>query len=194
MERKSRSKSDDWQVVYMDLMTIMMVFFVILWSISQGKDEGLSPTPGSETTHMVNLPSDVLFRPGKSHLTPEGKQVFGQLLGEDPEAVLSFDTGGLTRRRLVIHGHTDSDGKKSENLQLGYERALAAYHAIRAYGPQVADNVTLCTHADNTPVTATPKVTGKLTATQLAELKAAKSKNRRITIEDKIEGMQLEEP
>lgn len=194
MERKSRRSGDDWQVVYMDLMTIMMVFFVILWSISQGKDEGLSPTPGSETTHMVNLPADVLFKPGKSAMTAGGKEVFKKLLGDQPETVLNFDSGGLTRRRLVIHGHTDSDGKKSENLELGYKRALAAYREIKAYGPQLADNVTLCTHADNSPMQATPAISGKLTQAQRQSLIEAKSKNRRITIEDKIEGLSLEEP
>ena len=39
---RTRSGGDSWQVIYMDLMTIIMVFFVILWSINQGKDLGIS--------------------------------------------------------------------------------------------------------------------------------------------------------
>ena len=44
-----------WQIIYMDLMTIMMVYFVILWSAetsSKKKDSeftGISPTIGDQT-------------------------------------------------------------------------------------------------------------------------------------------------
>ena len=48
--------------------------------------------------------------------------------------MLNFDTGGLTKRMLVIHGHTDNDGKKDKNLDLGFQRALATYREIAKYG------------------------------------------------------------
>ena len=42
--KKKRSRGEPWQVIYTDLMTIIMVFFVILWSTNQGKDIGISET------------------------------------------------------------------------------------------------------------------------------------------------------
>ena len=60
-----------WQIIYMDLMTIMMVFFVILWSLNKGKDDGLSQTVGTETPRMIQLSSDILFPPGKDQMKEE---------------------------------------------------------------------------------------------------------------------------
>ena len=179
-------RSEPWQVIYMDLMTIIMVFFVILWSINQGKDVGVSETVGDQTTRMVSLPGDVLFAPGKKKLTKEGSAVFSKLFKDDTGTVLNFETGGLVQRLLVIHGHTDSDGKKGENIDLGYFRAKAAYREIKKHGKQVSDHVVICTHADNSPETFVPKFQGRLTDAQRSLVRGAKAKNRRITIEDKL--------
>lgn len=190
--RKER-KSESWQVVYMDLMTNIMVFFVILWSLNQGKDVKISDTIGDHTSRMVTLPGDIIFAPGKTYLSSEGKEVFKKLFTDENGAVLSFDGNALTKRFLVIHGHTDGDGKKEENIQLGFGRAVAAYREIKLYSKDVPDHVVLCTHADNSPAIEVPHLTGKLSEAQRGILRAAKAKNRRITIEDKIAtGIQAE--
>ena len=187
---RPRASSAHWQIIYMDLMTIMMVYFVILWSAEQGSKDseftGISPTIGDQTVRMINLPGDVLFSSGRSELTGEGRDVFVKLFGDDASAVLSFDQGGLARRQLVIHGHTDAVGNKDENFALGYERAFAVYKEIRKYGQEVPDNVVICTHADNSPAVAVPALTGKLSDEERQELRATRAKNRRITIEDQI--------
>lgn len=180
-----------WQIIYMDLMTTMMVFFVILWSADQGKAEpetqtGISMTVGDQTVRMVNLPGDVLFASGQSRLSDEGKAVFSRLFGDDPGAVLSFDQGGLARRQLVIHGHTDAVGDKDENFALGYERARAVYQEVRKYSSEVPDHVVICTHADNSPNVVVPPPSPGMTDEQKAALKASHAKNRRIAIEDQL--------
>ncbi|MEL6339267.1 MAG: flagellar motor protein MotB [Myxococcota bacterium] len=179
-----RRRSESWQVIYMDLMTIIMVFFVILWSINQKKDGGFSQTVGDQSVTTVNLPGDVLFASGKTKLTPEGKKVFKKLFND--ESVLNFDTSGLVKRLLVIHGHTDSDGPKDDNFALGYFRALAAYREIQGYGEDLADHAVICTHADNTPAQDVPAFEGEMTPAEASLIRDAKSKNRRITIEDKV--------
>ncbi len=181
-----RRDQKSWQVVYMDLMTNIMIFFVILWSISQGKDDGVDATIGNESAQLVNLPGDVLFPPGKSNITPEGAEVFQKLFSLDGQSILSFETNPLSKRMLVVHGHTDGDGSKDENLNLGYERAYAAYNQIRKFSKDVAEHVIICSHADNTPAQEVPNFSGKLSPTQQQALRQAKSKNRRITIEDKV--------
>ena len=181
-----RRDQKSWQVVYMDLMTNIMIFFVILWSISQGKDDGVDTALGNEYAQLVNLPGDVLFPPGKANITSEGSEVFQKLFNIDGQSILSFETNPLSKRLLVVHGHTDGDGKKEDNLNLGYERAYAAYNEIKKYSKDVPDHVVICSHADNTPAQEIPSFTGKLSQAQTQALRSAKAKNRRITIEDKV--------
>jgi outer membrane protein OmpA-like peptidoglycan-associated protein len=183
---RQRRGFDVWQIVYIDLMTNVMIFFVVLWAVQRApKKSGISETVGTETVKMVDLPGDVLFPVGKSDISDEGHQVFSKLFS-DSETVLNFDTGGLTKRMLVIHGHTDGDGKKDKNLDLGFQRALATYREIAKYGPGVADHVVLCSHADNTPARDVPAFTGNLTPAEESAINEAKAKNRRIIIEDKL--------
>lgn len=195
MNRFSRARvrrgSDSWQVIYMDLMTIIMVFFVILWSINQKADNTLSETVGDQTVNVINLPGDVLFSSGSTKLTREGEVVVRKIFNN--KSVLNFDTGGLVKRLLVIHGHTDSDGPKADNFELGYERARAAYEEIRQYGEDLADHAVICTHADNSPAQEVPDFEGDMTRAEAALVRRAKRKNRRITIEDKVVN-RFEEP
>lgn len=170
----------------MDLMTNIMVFFVIIWSLSPGADDGISDTIGDVTTRLINLPGDVLFSPGKASLSGEGKDVLGKLFrDQDGNGVLGFDDNGVVKRMIVIHGHTDNDGQKSKNIDLGYRRALSAYQEIQRYNPGLSEHAVICTHADNSPVEEVPLFKGKISKEQREILRGLKSKNRRITIEDR---------
>ena len=184
---RQRKAFETWQIIYIDLMTNVMIFFVILWAIQSRQNKGgISDSIGTETVKMVNLPGDVLFPPGKGELSEEGRKVVGKLFAEDSKTVLGFDTGSLTKRMLVIHGHTDNEGAKDTNLDLGYQRALAAYREIRKYGSDLSDHVVICTHADNSPSQEVPAFGGLLSLAEQNAVKEAKAKNRRITIEDKL--------
>jgi len=189
--RTSRPRSEVWQIIYIDLMTQIMMFFVILWSIGQlsSHAKGVSKSVGDETVHMVTLPGDVLFPSGKSKLSPDGEAVFGKLFQDSTGEVLNFDTGGLTRRVLVVHGHTDGDCAKEDNFVLGFQRALSVYKEIKKYGPEIVDHAVLCSHADNSPAKAVPQFQGTVSPAQAATLSEAKSKNRRIAIEDQVESV-----
>ena len=184
---RTRKSFDSWQIIYIDLMTNIMIFFVILWAIQNRTNKpGVSDTVGTQTVKMVNLPGDVLFPPGRSELSHEGQSVLTKLFADETGTVLNFDSGPLTRRELVIHGHTDNDGEKEANLELGHLRALNAYREIKKHGELLADHVVICTHADNTPAQEVPGFGGTLSATEQAAVRAAKARNRRITIEDKV--------
>jgi len=192
---RQRRAFDVWQIVYIDLMTNVMIFFVVLWAVqSRPRKSGISDTVGTETVKMVTLPGDVLFSSGKSDLTDSGHEVMSKLFSDDTHTVLNFDVGPLQKRMLVIHGHTDNEGQKEKNLDLGYQRALAAYREIARYGTDVPDHVVICTHADNTPAEEVPAFGGTLSAAEQAAVKEAKSKNRRITIEDKLVSRAKVEP
>jgi flagellar motor protein MotB len=185
--RQERRTFDIWQIVYIDLMTNVMIFFVVLWAVqSRPKKSGISDNLGTETVKMVSLPGDVLFGSGKSDLSDGGREVMSKLFNDETHTVLNFDVGPLQKRVLVIHGHTDNEGQKEKNLELGYQRAMSAYREIARYGSDVPDHVVICAHADNTPAVEVPAFGGTLTATEEAAVRQAKAKNRRITIEDKL--------
>jgi flagellar motor protein MotB len=178
-----------WSIIYIDLMTQIMAFFVIVWAVEKGtkliatKAIGSGVGMGDQTARMVDLPGDVLFASGQTTLATDGRTALDKLFGDAESGVLSFDQGGLAQRKLVIHGHTDDVGDKDKNFLLGYERALAVYQEIRRYSKDLPDHVVLCTHADNTAA---------LVVTPPTE--QSRAKNRRITIEDLVVAPPVEEP
>jgi len=184
--KRRKSAAEPWMVIYTDLMTIIMVFFVILWSLNQGKDIGISETIGDISTRMISLPGDVLFPPGKFDLSDEGVTVFKNIFYDESGQVLNFQNNGLTKRMLVIHGHTDGDGDKDKNFELGFRRAYAAYNEVKNYNAEIVEHAVICTHADNSPQLEVPRFEGKISKAQKETLKLTKAKNRRITIEDTV--------
>ena len=149
--------------------------------VTQTPSLGTGVGMGDQTARMVDLPGDVLFASGQTQLASDGRAILDQLFGDADSGVLSFDQGGLAQRKLVIHGHTDDVGIKDANFQLGYQRAYAVYQEIRRHSKEVPDHVILCTHADNTPARAVPPPP---VARPVAD--EARTKNRRITIEDLV--------
>jgi flagellar motor protein MotB len=176
-----------WSIIYIDLMTQIMAFFVIVWSVEHGARVTQTPSLGTgvgmgdQTARMVDLPGDVLFASGQTAMAVDGKAILDKLFGDADSGVLSFDQGGLAQRKLVIHGHTDDVGVKDANFQLGYQRAYAVYLEIRRHSKEVPDHVVLCTHADNTPARALPPAPVDRTVAD-----EARARNRRITIEDLV--------
>ena len=187
IRKMQKPKFDVWPIIYIDLMTQIMAFFVIVWSVEHGAKLRQTPSlgtgvgMGAQTVRMVDLPGDVLFASGQTAMAADGKGIVDKLFGDTASGVLSFDQGGLAQRKLVIHGHTYDVGVKDANFQLGYQRAYAVYQEIRRHSKEVPDHVVLCTHADNTPARALP-----VPATDRSVADEARSKNRRITIEDLV--------
>jgi len=191
--RHKKSHGALWSIIYIDLMTQIMAFFVIVWTIEHGSKATATVNlatgfgTGDQTVRMVDLPGDVLFASGKTELGADGKDVIGKLFGDPASGVLNFDRGGMAQRKLVIHGHTDDVGIKDANFQLGYQRAWSVYQEIRRHSKELPDHVVLCTHADNTPQATPPAAPDpKLTEEEKAVIAAARAKNRRITIEDLV--------
>lgn len=193
-KRAKKSHGALWSIIYIDLMTQIMAFFVIVWTLEHGAratqtqdvGSGFGMGMGDQTVRMVDLPGDVLFASGKTDLASDGKEVITKLFGDPSGGVLDFDRGGLAERKLVIHGHTDDVGIKDENFALGYQRAWSVYAEIRKHSKELPDHVVLCTHANNTPTRPLPPLEATLTEEEKAVIREARAKNRRITIEDLV--------
>jgi flagellar motor protein MotB len=185
-----------WSIIYIDLMTQIMAFFVIVWTLehgakatqtaSLGTGMGAGVGMGDQTVRMVDLPGDVLFPSGETELGADGRAILDRLFGEPASGVLSFDRGGLAQRKLVIHGHTDDVGPKDKNFELGYRRAWSVFAEIRRHSRELPDHVVLCTHADNTPASPPLAPRAAPTPSERAAIQAARAKNRRIAIEDLV--------
>ena len=88
---RPRRAFDIWQIIYIDLMTNVMIFFIILWAIQTRQSKpGVSDTTGTQTVKMVNLPGDVLFPSGSARLSKDGQGVLGKLFKDDTGTVLGL--------------------------------------------------------------------------------------------------------
>jgi outer membrane protein OmpA-like peptidoglycan-associated protein len=82
---------------------------------------------GADQTVQTQLDAmpPVTFETGSAVLTPEGSQILARVA-----AILSANP----TVRVVIRGHTDSDGTPESNLTLSQARAQAVLDALRALG------------------------------------------------------------
>ena len=81
--------------------------------------ETVDPANGS-----IALESDVLFESGQYDLTERGKRFVDEFLPVYLNVLFSDEYRGYVSE-IIIEGHTDSDGKYLDNLELSQQRALA---------------------------------------------------------------------
>ena len=194
--RAAEAKFDIWPVVYIDLMTQIMMFFVILWSISQmqAQKKGVTTPSATQTVHEVTLPGDVLFPSGKTELTPAGRGRVREAVQGRHRRGADFETGGLHEARAR------DPRPHRQRWQEGQElRARLPARAGRVQGdPEVRPRDRRPRRASaRTPTTRPrkrcPLFTGTLTPAQAQALGEARSKNRRITIEDQVNSVVKDE-
>ncbi|WP_345972813.1 OmpA family protein [Sulfurimonas diazotrophicus] len=73
----------------------------------------------------LRFASNVLFNQGEATLKPEAKQELSRVLGHYIDALLSDKQMRRYIDRIIIEGHTNSDGSYLFNLELSQQRALA---------------------------------------------------------------------
>ena len=72
----------------------------------------------------IALESDVVFESGQYDLTERGKRFVDEFLPVYLNVLFSDEYRGYVSE-IIIEGHTDSDGKYLDNLELSQQRALA---------------------------------------------------------------------
>jgi flagellar motor protein MotB len=177
------SQGSTWETVYMDLITQIMIFFLVLWALSAGKGNDES---GNVIRNLADIPSNGMFEDGQSVLTSQGKKTLDKWLSSKPPVGYDDETG--SRSLIIITGHTDDVGNRVSNLGLGYARARSAFKYFQNRRPKMGllENVILSTASANEPAEDYKKLvaewqSGSKSAQGL--LKVVRAKNRRITIE-----------
>lgn len=128
-----------WQVVYIDFLTVLTSFFLVLAFFS-GKSQG----DGDYKPAKWEIDSDSSFAKGRAEVLPELRMKIQNI----SEALKELPPDEL----LIISGHTDSDGSKMTNLGLGFSRAESLFREMARYNPQLQNQIALCSFADNRPI------------------------------------------
>jgi len=84
----------------------------------------------------LRFASNVLFNQGQATLKPEAKQELSRVLGHYIDALLRDPQMRRNIDRIVIEGHTNSDGTYLYNLELSQQRALAVMTFLYEQYPQ----------------------------------------------------------
>jgi flagellar motor protein MotB len=178
-----------WQVVYLDFITTVMVFFFALWVVSNGgKGEGLDNKLGDRSVQPYDLSGNA-FGSGSTSLNSHGVNAL-EIFVKNVKSGLNMETSKSDAQRsmLYISGHTDDiaagDGfeGKSRNLSLGFGRAMSVLQFLAQKQPDIVKNVAICSFADNLEADPVPAgMRGKQTLD--AKTRGKRANNRRITLE-----------
>jgi len=159
-----------WQAIYMDLITMLMIVFLILATrVSQGLDQGKSSGKGLAFESLKI--GDNSFVTGKATLTEDAKMRIMDNLADinNPQnsflKELGFDKENEKYYFLTIHGHTDSLGSDQNNINLAFDRAnnvrsllVNKFIELRKSGNTIRHSeldkrvlVSVCAHGHNFP-------------------------------------------
>ncbi|MEO5968356.1 MAG: flagellar motor protein MotB [Bdellovibrionia bacterium] len=189
--RRQTQQHDDstWKIVYMDMITVLMVMFLTLWLSGKNAPEK-DKKGGDVTENRITIPADDFFDTGHATLKPEARTRIRQIFLDREIRLPSPGREGRDRILYVIEGYTDSQGEKTSNFELGFNRAMAVYNELSDSGklPEFSQNVSICSHADNKAWR--PDVDGKIESSK--SINAASSlaltpdllrrRNRRVSV------------
>jgi outer membrane protein OmpA-like peptidoglycan-associated protein len=108
---------DKYQKAFQDLPLILLAQ---LDSKMGGSDLSVDPKTGD-----VSIGDRILFDSGSAELKPEGKVFLQQFIPAYSQIIFSTDDFRTMVTRVIIEGHTSSDGDEYSNLDLSLQRSLS---------------------------------------------------------------------
>ena len=200
MIKRPTNEGEDttWQAIYMDLITMLMILFLLLWVISAGKSESKS---SGFPFKSLNI-GENSFTSGSADLTGEAKkQILDAVLYQSKQPFLpkvGYDKEEEQYRILMVHGHTDhappkgSKNPHEANMKYGYDRAMSVYKVLKdEYKGLVKQGknelpldhtdkvlISVCSHSFSYPIHNSKLVNGKNALPSDTKEKA----NRRVNI------------
>lgn len=184
-ELESLQSADDgesWLLSYLDVLTLLITFFVLLISISGLGNDGSGPQDGEGRSIFEQLSAgllprhsgleprldgldiegvSVIHQPGSISLRIEEQLLFASgnaSLSEDGQTVLGTLAGILSNMSglISVEGHTDSRPIRSarfpSNWELSSARASAVLRALIAEGGFEQDRLRAIGYADTRPM------------------------------------------
>jgi flagellar motor protein MotB len=194
MRRFRREPSEDstWQAVYMDLITLVMVMFLILWVIQVGGEGVPIDTRNIIPFAKLSL-KDSSFPDGgvvfqgdeevklRNYLKQSERELFTRLGFSEEEDAFYY---------ITVHGHGSLTGSFEQNMQISLQRAQSVAdsikHAYKELGHESfpfrdkskSDRfmISVCGHSYNFPI-------AELDPTLMGDLKKQQqSINRRVDV------------
>jgi outer membrane protein OmpA-like peptidoglycan-associated protein len=143
---------DDDSSIYLsigDLMSGLLMFFALLFItallqlaekdvskqgiiinvIEQMKSNNINVKISPETGD-ISIKESILFAQGSSELKPEGKAFLRRFIPVYSGVIFSTETFDKEISRVIIEGHTSSEGDDKTNLQLSVLRSASVYRYI----------------------------------------------------------------
>jgi outer membrane protein OmpA-like peptidoglycan-associated protein len=96
----------------------------------EGKMGGKGLFSVDKETGDVSIGDRILFDSGSAELKPEGKQFLTKFIPVYSGVIFSSDLFHQQITRVVIEGHTSSNGTEKDNMELSLRRALAVSNYI----------------------------------------------------------------
>jgi outer membrane protein OmpA-like peptidoglycan-associated protein len=96
----------------------------------EGKMGGEGLFSVDKETGDVSIGDRILFDSGSADLKPEGKQFLTKFIPVYSGVIFSSDLFHKQITRVVIEGHTSSNGTEKDNMELSLRRALAVSNYI----------------------------------------------------------------
>lgn len=133
--RRDYSEDSSWQAVYMDLITLLMLFFLIMWVKQQGGDGVPVETNKIIPFQKISV-SDSSFSPGKTNLTKSAIQNLSNNLTR-PEIQKTLGNLGYSEEKdkfyyITVHGHGSLSGNFEQNMNISLGRARAVAEQVKS--------------------------------------------------------------
>lgn len=151
-ESEPENIEDDDSSIYLsigDLMSGLLMFFALLFItallqlaqkdapkrvvignvVGQMKSNNINVKVNPDTGD-VSIQESILFSKGSTELKPEGKAFLRRFIPVYSGVIFSKAEFEKEISRVVIEGHTSSDGDTKENLQLSLLRSASVYNYI----------------------------------------------------------------
>jgi len=113
---------DKYQKAFQDLPLILLAQ---LDTKMGGSDLSVDPKTGD-----VSIGDRILFDLGSSELKPEGKAFLQQFIPAYSQIIFSTNDFKTMVTRVIIEGHTSSDGDEYSNMDLSLQRSLSVAEYI----------------------------------------------------------------
>jgi chemotaxis protein MotB len=92
-------------------------------------------------TGSISIPGDILFGQGEYQLKDSAKEELRVVLGEYLEVLLTDQEIKKNIDRIIIEGHTNTDGDYLYNLELSQKRALEVMNFIFQLKPNIQNDL-----------------------------------------------------